>query len=207
MTLQKDKNSQAFLQVLNPIWGNAGNFQVSPVLSGSVPDTPPALSVCQVTLLLVEIGIFHRVARKAFQGPSHRWVRCSGKVYWSENEGLPPGGLALSGCGKSPRPGEHGCPPGRPGPRSEMPSPGALGAQHSLCYRLLCGCCGAAATRPVLWPALGALLLLGRENACYQDRPLLSVDYITSVLEDSSLSFKLTNLFSSSSQACAGPPT
>lgn len=34
----------------------------------------------------VEIGFFHGVMRKIFQGPI---LRCGGKIYWSSNKGLP----------------------------------------------------------------------------------------------------------------------
>lgn len=32
-------------------------------------------------LLLVEMGVFHTIARKAFQGSMHGRTRCSGKIY------------------------------------------------------------------------------------------------------------------------------
>lgn len=49
-----------------------------------------------VIVLPIEIGVFHGVTRKAFLGPTHRRMRCSGKIYLSKNKGLPPSVLHLT---------------------------------------------------------------------------------------------------------------
>lgn len=49
------------------------------------------LAVCfEVILLPVEIEFLHTVTRKAFQGSTHRKMRCSGKIYWDRYRRLPP---------------------------------------------------------------------------------------------------------------------
>lgn len=46
-----------------------------------------------LVVLPLEIGLVHRVMRKACQGPRHGWVRCRGKIYcsYSKHVGLSPG--------------------------------------------------------------------------------------------------------------------
>lgn len=40
------------------------------------------LNVSDIVLLPVEIGPFHRFAKKALQGPTHRRIRLNGKICW-----------------------------------------------------------------------------------------------------------------------------
>lgn len=47
------------------------------------------LNVSDIVLLPVEMGSFHRVVKKAFQGPTNRGIRLSGKIYWGWMEGCP----------------------------------------------------------------------------------------------------------------------
>lgn len=49
------------------------------------------LWVFQLTeiLFLVEVGFFHRVMRIEFQGPTHRRMKCSGKIYWRKIKDCP----------------------------------------------------------------------------------------------------------------------
>lgn len=73
-------------------------------------------------LLQMEIGFFHKISRKAFQGSMD--LQQSGKVDWSENKGLcliHDQGLSSVQCGRSPassrQPATTAIRPRRPGPR------------------------------------------------------------------------------------------
>lgn len=96
----------------------------------------------------------------------------------------------------------HKCPPRGSGSRTVMPSPWAPVFQHTLCSWLQSSC----AVLPQIGPTYSCANKLVKEcsNLCYGNGPLWSFDYIALGLGESRLSFRITNLFLSHSQACAG---
>lgn len=159
----------------------------------------------------MEIGFFHRVTRKAFSGSIHRRMRCSGKIYLSKNEGLPPGqgGLAPSCYRKSPGLGEHKCPPhGVRIPKRNAITLGSYGLHPPVLLPCPPG------------PPWGPLTCCW-ERVCVNNLISLDFQWLLMLprwafvkiwlyylgLGESRLSFKLTYLFhnpSCASQACAG---
>lgn len=107
-----------------------------------------------IQLLLLERGLFHGVRSKACQGCVYKKMRCSGKIYWSKNKGLPPGvccliqdqtaQLCLWGC--------KACTCPHQAQKNQAPEMQTFSESHFL---ICCqGCAGAhAAARPtqLLW--------------------------------------------------------